>query len=418
MEKLVIQGGRPVHGTVKVSGSKNAALPIIASSLLAAGSHTLHNIPRLRDIGTMVRLMEHIGAEAEWGDSLTIRTNRFSAIEAPYDLVKTMRASVLVLGPLVGQLRRARVSLPGGCAIGARPIDMHLKALEAMGAKIELKEGYVEVFARHLHGADITFNRVTVTGTENIMMAAVLADGTTTIHNAAREPEVVDLADHLVAMGAVVEGAGGDRIVIHGVDELTPKPHTVISDRIEAGTMLMAAGITGGELSIENFPAAMLETLVTRLKDAGMSITVEGNVAHARGGGRPRGINVATAPHPGFATDLQAQFMAYMSIANGTSIITETIFENRFMHVPELMRMGADIAIDGGIAVVKGVASLKGAPVMATDLRASASLVLAGLAAEGTTELRRIYHLDRGYERIEAKLRECGARIERQEDAE
>ncbi|MFA4874656.1 MAG: UDP-N-acetylglucosamine 1-carboxyvinyltransferase [bacterium] len=418
MEKLVVNGGKPISGTVEVSGAKNAALPIIASSLLAAGQHTLHNIPRLKDINTMLRLLEHIGAEAEWSDRLCIRTNRFSAIEAPYDLVKTMRASVLVLGPLVGQLRRARVSLPGGCAIGARPIDMHLKALESMGAKIELKQGYVEVFARHLHGAEITFNRVTVTGTENIMMAAVLADGTTTLHNSAREPEVTDLADHLNAMGASIEGAGTDRIVINGVDELKPMPHKVISDRIEAGTLLMAAGITGGELTIRNFPSAMLETLCARLREAGMCITIDGDTAHARGGGRPKGIDITTAPHPGFATDLQAQFMAFMAIANGTSIITETIFENRFMHVPELMRMGADIATEGGVAVVKGVPSLKGAPVMATDLRASASLVLAGLAAEGTTEVRRIYHLDRGYERIEEKLAACGARIERQEDGE
>lgn len=418
MDKLVIHGGKPLHGEIKISGAKNAALPIIASSLMAAGEHVLHNIPKLKDIRTMLSLLEYIGAEYKWEDSLTIRTNRFSAIEAPYDLVKTMRASVLVLGPLVGQLRHARVSLPGGCAIGARPIDMHLKALEAMGAKIELKEGYVEVFARHLHGADITFNRVTVTGTENIMMAAVLAEGTTTLHNAAREPEVTDLANHLIAMGALIEGAGTDRIVINGVDELKPAPHTIIPDRIEAGTMLMAAGITGGELVIRNFPQNMLDTLCGRLREAGMSITIDGDCARARGCGRPKGINVETAPHPGFATDLQAQFMAFMSMANGTSIITETIFENRFMHVPELKRMGADISTQGGVAVVKGIERLRGAPVMATDLRASASLVLAGLAAEGETSVRRIYHLDRGYERIEEKLAACGASIERVEDSE
>ena len=416
MEKLIIKGNGPISGEVSVSGSKNAALPIIASSLLATGEHTVLNVPHLRDIRTMIKLLEHVGAEVSWNGDLKIRANRFSGVEAPYDLVKTMRASVLVLGPLVGQLRRARVSLPGGCAIGARPIDLHLKALEAMGARIELSEGYVEVFARHLHGADITFDKVTVTGTENIMMAAVLADGTTTLMNAAREPEVVDLANHLVAMGASIEGAGTDRIVINGVDRLVPAVHTVIPDRIEAGTLLMAAGITGGDLTIRNFPSAMLETLVSRLREAGMTITVEDGVAKAMGAGRLRSIDVTTAPHPGFATDLQAQFMALMAVAGGTSIISETIFENRFMHVPELRRMGADISVDGGVAVVKGVGRLNGAKVMATDLRASASLVIAGLAAEGTTEVSRIYHLDRGYERIEQKLAACGAMIERAPD--
>jgi len=416
MEKLVIRGGRPLCGTVRISGAKNAALPIIASTLLATGSHTIKNVPHLRDIRTMVQLLEHVGAEVEWDGVLRVRTGRFSGVEAPYDLVKTMRASVLVLGPLVGQLRRARVSLPGGCAIGARPIDLHLRALEAMGAKIELKDGYVEIFARHLRGADITFDKVTVTGTENIMMAAVLADGTTVLNNAAREPEVTDLAKHLIAMGARIEGAGTDRIVIHGVEHLSPAPHEVMPDRIEAGTMLMAAGITGGELTIENFPANTLTTLIAKLEDAGMTICLDGTTVAVRGGGRLRSIDITTAPHPGFATDLQAQFMSLMSIACGTSIITETIFENRFMHVPELSRMGANISVDGGRAVVKGVSKLAGAPVMATDLRASASLVLAGLAAEGTTEIKRIYHLDRGYEGIEKKLAACGASIERRAD--
>lgn len=416
MDKLIIQGGRPLSGTLTVSGSKNAALPIIAATMMATGEHTLIGVPHLRDIRTMLKLLEHIGAEAEWNDKLKIHTNKFNATEAPYDLVKTMRASILVLGPLVGQLRRARVSLPGGCAIGARPIDLHLKALEAMGAKIDLSEGYVEVFARHLHGAEITFDKVTVTGTENIMMAAALADGTTVIANAAREPEVVDLANHLNAMGAKVEGAGTDRIVITGVDKLHPAVHTIIPDRIEAGTLLIAAGITGGELRIRNFPVAMLETLIGRLREAGMTIVPDGNVVLARGEGRPKSVDITTAPHPGFATDLQAQFTAFMSLSGDTSIITETIFENRFMHVPELVRMGADITLDGGTAVVKGVEKLKGAPVMATDLRASASLVLAGLAAEGTTEVRRIYHLDRGYERIEEKLSACGADIMRVDD--
>jgi UDP-N-acetylglucosamine 1-carboxyvinyltransferase len=416
MEKLVITGGTPLEGTVEVSGAKNAALPIIAASLLTTGEHVLHNVPELRDIKTMTKLLEHIGAEVEWGDNLTIRTNRFSGVEAPYDLVKTMRASILVLGPLVGQLRRARVSLPGGCAIGARPIDLHLKALEQMGAKIELKEGYVEVFARNLHGADINFDKVTVTGTENIMMAAVLADGTTTISNAAMEPEVVDLACHLNAMGANIEFASSGKIVINGVDKLEPHEHTIIPDRIEAGTLAMAAGITGGKLRIKNFPAEMLETLTSRLRDAGITVDIEGNNAVVSGNGRIKAMDITTAPHPGFATDLQAQFMALMSVADGTSVISETIFENRFMHVPELSRMGADISVEGSLAIVKGVDGLKGAPVMATDLRASASLVLAGLAAEGTTEVRRIYHLDRGYERIEEKLARVGANIKRLPD--
>lgn len=417
MDKLIIKGGKPISGTVTISGSKNAALPIMASSLLAAGEHTIKNVPKLRDIYTMMKLLEHIGAEVSFPDTenpaLLIRTNRLSTVEAPYELVKTMRASVLVLGPLVGQLRRARVSLPGGCAIGARPIDLHLKALEAMGAKIELTEGYVEVFARALHGADITFDKVTVTGTENIMMAAVLAQGRTVLSNAAREPEVTSLAEHLVSMGAKIEGIGTDRIVIEGVDKLHPAPCTVIPDRIEAGTMLIAAGMTGGEILIKNFPAAMLETLVTRLGEAGMTISVDGSVACARRAGRLESINITTSPHPGFATDLQAQFMALMAIANGVSTITETIFENRFMHVPELKRMGADINIEGSTAVVKGIAELKGAKVMATDLRASASLVLAGLAAKGETEISRVYHIDRGYEQIEKKLAACGVDIER-----
>jgi len=416
MEKLIIKGGTPLKGDVKVSGAKNAALPIMASTLLAAGEHTISGVPQLRDIRTMIRLLEYIGARAEWNDTLTIRVDKFNTEEAPYDLVKTMRASILVLGPLVGHLRHAKVSLPGGCAIGARPIDLHLKALEAMGAKIKLNEGYVEVFAPDLHGANITFDRVTVTGTENILMAAVLADGRTTIGNAAREPEVVDLANHLNAMGARIRGAGTDRIEIDGVEKLTPHPHSIIPDRIEAGTMLMAAGITGGSLTIHNFPSMMLETAVTRLSEAGLRITLDGDVASVTREKKLKSVNITTAPHPGFATDLQAQFMALMSVADGTSIITETIFENRFMHAPELIRMGADIRLDGGIAVVKGVHELKGAPVMATDLRASASLVLAALAARGTSEIGRIYHLDRGYERIEEKLNAVGANIRRLED--
>jgi UDP-N-acetylglucosamine 1-carboxyvinyltransferase len=416
MEKFVIEGGRPLRGEVAVSGAKNAALPIMASALLCEGEHRILGAPHLHDIATMGRLLEHIGASVEWDGELIIRTSAFNTDCAPYDLVKKMRASVLVLGPLTGLRRFAKVSLPGGCAIGARPIDLHLKALEAMGARIGLSEGYVEVAAPKLHGAEITFDKITVTGTENVMMAAVLAEGTTIIHNAAREPEVADLACHLVNMGAKITGAGTDRIEIEGVDALRPCPHRIIPDRIEAGTLAMAAGITGGDLTIRNFPVSYLETAILKLKEAGLSIEVEGDCAHVRGGPSLKGTNITTAPFPGFATDLQAQFMALMAIADGTSIITETIFENRFMHVSELVRMGADIKVDGGMAVISGKKELRGAPVMATDLRASASLVLAALAAKGTTEIRRIYHIDRGYERIEEKLRGVGAEIRRERD--
>lgn len=416
MEKLIIKGGTPLEGEVTVSGAKNAALPIMASSLMVEGEHVLRGVPHLMDIKTMSRLLEHIGSHVEWDGALKIKTREFNADEAPYDLVKTMRASVLVLGPLVGQLKHAKISLPGGCAIGARPIDLHLKALETMGARIELNEGYVEVFAPKLHGAEISFDKVTVTGTENIIMAAVLAEGKTVITNAAREPEIADLADHLVNMGADIRGAGTDRIEIEGVNKLHPAEHDIIPDRIEAGTLLMAAGITGGRLKIDNFPTEMLKACVKKLREAGLDIETDATTAFVKPGGKLTGTNMTTAPHPGFATDLQAQFMALMSIADGTSIITETIFENRFMHVPELVRMGADINVDGGISVIKGKKNLKGAPVMATDLRASASLVIAALAAEGTSDIRRIYHLDRGYEAIEKKLCAVGADIVRTND--
>lgn len=414
MDKLIINGGKKLKGTIRVSGAKNAALPIITSCLLARGRHKIVGAPMLRDINTMAKLMEHIGAKiVRDSDSLFIDVENFNADEAPYDLVKTMRASVLVLGPLVGLLKHAKVSLPGGCAIGARPIDLHLKALEAMGAEIKLTEGYVEVTAKKLHGADITFDKVTVTGTENIMMAAALAEGKTILRNSAKEPEVVDLADRLTKMGAIISGAGTDCIEIEGVKELRACEHKIIPDRIEAATFLIAGGITGGDLTIENFPTEMLSTVCARLAEAGVEITTTDNTAHVRGPKRPTAVNITTAPHPGFATDVQAQFMALMAKAEGTSIITETIFENRFMHVSELVRMGADIAIDGRTAVVKGLEKLTGAKVMATDLRASASLVLAALCADGTTEISRIYHLDRGYEKIEEKLRNVGADITR-----
>jgi UDP-N-acetylglucosamine 1-carboxyvinyltransferase len=429
MDRIRIVGGRPLAGSIPISGAKNATLPLMIASLLTDEVLVLENVPRLADVALLQRILGNHGVDVmvggkrpgdtEYeGQTLHISAKRIVDTTAPYELVAKMRASFWVIAPLIARMGEARVSLPGGCAIGARPIDMHLRALEQMGAKVELREGYVEVFARHLRGADITFNKVTVTGTENIMMAAVLADGTTALHNAAREPEVVALAEHLIAMGADIEGAGTDRIVVHGVDGLSPASHSIIPDRIEAGTLLMAAGITGGELTIENFPAGMLETLSARLQESGISIEAAGDAVRVRANGRPKSVDVTTAPHPGFATDLQAQFMALMALSRGTSIITETIFENRFMHVSELCRMGAEIAVEGGTAVVKGVEGLKGAPVMATDLRASASLVLAGLAAEGTTEVRRIYHLDRGYERIEEKLARLGARIERQPDVE
>ncbi len=417
MEKLCITGGQPLKGTVTISGAKNAALPIMAASLLAFGNHRIENIPDLRDIRTMVELLTHVGASVTRDDNALIINNRhLSGQEAPYDLVKTMRASVLVMGPLLGQLRRAQVSLPGGCAIGARPIDLHLKALEQMGASVELKDGYVDIYAPHLHGAHIAFDKVTVTGTENIIMAAVLADGQTIIHNAAKEPEVIDLANYLICMGADITGAGTDIIIINGVKKLNPTPYQIIPDRIEAGTFLIAAGMTHGDITIQNFPPHMLDALITRLRDAGMTIDITGTTAHASAGKELKPIDITTSPFPGFATDLQAQFMALMTLANGTCIVNETIFENRYMHVPELVRMGATISVEGNRAVIRGVPTLKGAPVMATDLRASASLVLAGLAAKGTTEIHRIYHLDRGYENIEHKLKELGANIDRQPD--
>ncbi|MFH1654360.1 MAG: UDP-N-acetylglucosamine 1-carboxyvinyltransferase [Pseudomonadota bacterium] len=414
MEKLVINGGKELHGTVKVSGAKNAALPIMAASLLSTGNHRLKNIPQLRDIQTMKRLLEHNGAIIESdADGMNISTGKFNTNEAPYDLVKTMRASVLVLGPLIAMLRRARVSLPGGCAIGARPINLHLAALEKMGTKIELKEGYVELFARHLHGAEIEFELVTVTGTENIMMAASLADGVTTLKNAALEPEVVDLANYLKSMGAKIEGAGTDTIRIEGVDKLHPAEHSIIPDRIEAGSLAVAVALCGGEVKIINFPYNFLETPVNRLREAGVDVEKCDDGVIVKRTGNLKSVDIITSPYPGFPTDLQAQFMTLMTKAKGISRIEETIFENRFMHVQELARMGAKIDTDGGLATVIGQNELTGAPVMATDLRASVSLVIAALAAKGTSEIHRIYHLDRGYERIEEKLTKLGADIKR-----
>ncbi|MFH1874888.1 MAG: UDP-N-acetylglucosamine 1-carboxyvinyltransferase [Pseudomonadota bacterium] len=413
MEKFIIKGGKQLKGEVKVSGAKNAALPLMAAALLAPGTHTFQAVPKLRDIKTMEYLLQHLGATCDHTDVLTINADEIRADDAPYEVVKTMRASVLVMGPLVARLKHARVSLPGGCAIGARPIDLHLKALASMGADITLHDGLVEVKAKELKGANIFFDKVTVTGTENIMMAACLAKGKTVLENAAREPEVIDLANYLNKMGAKVKGAGTDKIVIQGVKELKPSSHTVMPDRIEAATLIIAAALTQGNISIKNAPLSSLDTVMLRLTEVGIGFDIVDGALKVSGPEDILSVDMTTAPYPGFATDVQAQFMSLMTIANGTSVIKETIFENRFMHVPELSRMGADITIDGGTAVVKGKKSLVGAPVQATDLRASACLVLAGLVAKGITEVNRIYHLDRGYESLEKKLGALGAEIER-----
>lgn len=383
----------------------------MAASLLAEGTHQFFNVPHLKDVATMQRLLDHFGIPSQLkSDCLSLTTNHLSLFEAPYDLVKTMRAAVLVLGPLVARFGKARVSLPGGCAIGARPIDLHLNALKKMGAEIEIEEGYVHAKASKLEGAEINFEKVTVTGTENVMMAATLAHGTTVLKNAAKEPEVPDLANYLNKMGAKIEGAGTATIVIHGVSELKPASHTAIADRIEAATFLMAGAITGGEVAVENCPSHFLEAPLKHLCECGCEIYK----TSIRAPQKLKGIDIETAPFPGLATDLQAQFMALMTIAQGTSRITETIFENRFQHALELKRLGADIQLEGPTAIVRGVEKLSGAPLMATDLRASASLILAGLAAEGRTTVDRIYHMDRGYEKIEEKLSKLGARIYRE----
>lgn len=413
MEKLVVEGGARLEGEVRISGAKNAALPLMAASLLAGGTHRFHNAPHLRDIRTMQTLLGHMGATSEHNHTLAIDTSDIRTLEAPYELVKTMRAAVLVLGPMLARHRSARVSLPGGCAIGARPINLHLKGLEQMGVDIRLEHGYVLARANRLRGALISFDQVTVTGTENLMMAAALADGTTVLKNAAREPEVSALADYLRAMGARIEGAGTPEITIQGVRELAPSTCTVIPDRIEAGTYLVAAGITGGHLRLTACRPDHLEAICSKLVEAGLSVEPNGDTIEVGGRGKIRSVDVKTQPFPAFPTDMQAQFMALMTLGSGVSVISEQIFENRFMHVLELKRMGADIELDGRTAIVRGVKRLSGAPVMATDLRASASLVLSALAARGTTEITRIYHLDRGYEAIEKKLSAVGAKIAR-----
>jgi len=413
MDKIIIEGGRPLNGTVQISGAKNAALPILAATLLASGVHRLHNLPPLRDIRTAKTLLYHLGATFEEGDPLNVHTDTVDGHEAPYDLVKTMRASVLVLGPLVARFKRARVSLPGGCAIGARPINLHLAGLERLGVNIELKHGYVEASAKKLSGNHIYFDIPTVTGTANLMMAAVLAEGKTVLENAAREPEVVDLARCLTSMGGSIQGVGTSVITIEGVSELKPMDHTIMPDRIEAATYVTAAGITRGSITITPCIPEHLEAVIHKLEQAGMEFQISEDSIKSVGGNAIRGIDIKTNPYPGFPTDMQAQIMAMMCLAEGQSIITEKIFENRFMHVSELKRMGADISIEGNTAIVRGRSKLQGAPVMATDLRASASLVLAGLAADGVTEVSRVYHLDRGYTRLEEKLSGVGARIER-----
>ncbi len=415
MDKIVVQGGRRLTGTVAISGAKNAALPILASALLTDGMCTFTNVPDLQDIRSILLLLESLGATVTSdAHSVAIDASKLAASEAPYDLVRKMRASILVLCPLVARLGHARVSLPGGCAIGARPINLHLKGLERLGATIDIRHGYVEARARRLKGADIYFDTVTVTGTENIMMAAALADGVSVLRNAAREPEVVALADVLVQMGADIQGAGTSVVTIKGVKELKPTQAVIIPDRIEAGTFMVAAALTGGDVTLTNCQPGHLSAVCDKLQQAGASIVTEGTSLRVTAGHAIGSVDVRTQTYPGFPTDMQAQFMVLMSCADGQSIIKETIFENRFIHVSELRRLGADITVSGDTAVVRGVKTLFGAPVMASDLRASASLVLAGLVAEGVTEINRVYHIDRGYEQIEDKMRQIGASIWRE----
>jgi len=414
MKSIIINGGKRLIGEVSISGAKNAALPILAAGLLCAGRHRISNVPRLADVTTLGKILQNMGVSFERNDhDIVIDATGLTNPEAPYDLVRTMRASVLVLGPLVARMGRARVSLPGGCAIGARPINLHLMGLEKLGAKVEIEHGYVVARAKRLRGAHIYFDTVTVTGTENILMAAVLAEGETVLENAAREPEIVDLANALAGMGAKIEGAGTDIIRVQGVENLRPLNHAVMPDRIETGTFVIAAAITGGSVLIKNCFPGHLDAVLAKVSEAGADITIKNGSLLVTGSREIKPVNVKTLEYPGFPTDMQAQFMSLMTLAGGTSVINETIFENRFTHVAELRRMGADIETDGRTAIVKGVPKLSAAPVMATDLRASASLILAGLAAEGQTVISRIYHLDRGYDSIEQKLSALGADIKR-----
>lgn len=415
MDKLLIRGGHALNGEIAMSGAKNAALPILCASLLTAEPMEFANVPQLNDISTMLRLLGDMGVGIcrDGDDGLTLDGSGLNNPVASYEMVKTMRASILVLGPLLARCGEAKVSLPGGCAIGARPVDQHIKGLQAMGAEVKVEQGYVHARASRLKGARICTDMVTVTGTENLMMAACLADGETIIENAAREPEVVDLANCLVAMGARISGAGTDIVRIQGVDKLHGARHAIMPDRIETGTYLCAAAVTGGKVRLTRTSAAYLDSVVDKLLDAGCEIVIERDAIQLSAPARLRAVSLRTAPYPAFPTDMQAQFMAMNCVADGVATIRETIFENRFMHVNELMRLGANIQIEGNNAVVRGVGQLQGATVMATDLRASASLIIAGLVAQGETQIDRIYHLDRGYERIEQKLSALGASVER-----
>jgi UDP-N-acetylglucosamine 1-carboxyvinyltransferase len=412
---MLVRGGRSLSGAVSVSGSKNAALPILFSTLLAEGEHTFHNVPHLKDIESTCELLEYLGCETELKDHvLKVNVRPMKSLEAPYDIVRKMRASILVLGPMLTRFGRARVSMPGGCAIGTRPIDLHLEGMKALGAEVELDEGYVNARASRLKGTTILFESPTVGGTENIMMAACLADGITIIENAAKEPEIVDLAAYITKMGGKIQGAGTSILRIEGVEKLTPAMHSIIPDRIEAGTLLIAGAITGGDVRVQNARPQDLDALTSKLRESGFQIEIGSSELSLKSPAQWCGVDLTTTPHPGFPTDLQAQFMALMIESTGTSVITETVFENRFMHVQELVRLGADITPKTRVAVIRGQPRcMVGAPVMATDLRASACLVLAGLAAKGETMVHRIYHLDRGYEGLEHKLTQLGADIQR-----
>ncbi|MCP4768049.1 MAG: UDP-N-acetylglucosamine 1-carboxyvinyltransferase [Gammaproteobacteria bacterium] len=416
MNKLIINGGVPLSGEVRVSGSKNAVLPILAGTLLADSPVIVRNVPHLHDVTTTMELLGRMGVSLTIGEKMSIEVDprTLENTFAPYELVKTMRASILVLGPLLARYGEAEVSLPGGCAIGARPVDMHLSGLEAMGAKIDVEQGYIKARCDRLKGARIVMDQITVTGTENLMMAASLANGTTIIENAAREPEVVDLADFINAMGGNIENAGTDTITIHGVENLSGCDYTVLPDRIETGTYLVAAAITGGKVLIKRTNPRLLDSVLAKLEEAGAIVDVgEDWIELDMEGRKPRAVNIRTAPYPGFPTDMQAQFCALNAIAEGTGSVTETVFENRFMHIQEFVRLGANVHLEGNTAIIKGVGGLEGAPVMATDLRASASLILAGLVAKGETVVDRIYHIDRGYDHIEEKLAVLGAKIQR-----
>ena len=419
LDKLIIEGGFPLNGEITISGAKNAALPILCAALLTDKPLALSSVPKLKDVGTTIELLKHMGVVASRdADKVTLDANNITVLEAPYDMVKTMRASILVLGPLLARFGHARVSLPGGCAIGSRPVDLHIKGLQAMGAEIHIEHGYIEASAKHLpnqrlQGARYYMDIVTVTGTENLMMAAALANGTTVLENAAKEPEVVDLAEMLIKMGANITGAGTDVMTIVGVEQLNGTAHRVVCDRIEAGTYMVAAAMAGGEVKLNNARADLLDAVIEKLREAGATVTSDATSITVKSSGKLKAVNIRTAPHPAFPTDMQAQFMALNVVAEGVAKVTETIFENRFMHVQEMQRLGADISIDGNTALVKGVAHLDGATVMATDLRASASLILAGLVARGETVVERIYHLDRGYEYLEEKFTALGAKVKR-----